>query len=257
MGDSNSRDAAYWAEPVSRLEASRLPEGVAAYNVEGRQVAGPLQGFGQMWQKTYRVRLSGAQVAPAEVVRVWRENFGSFWPEGNRFYGSATGIAPGEVAVLNLSGPEGVGRISTGVMVIYVDEESFSFMTPEGHPLAGIITFSAYEHEAATVVQVQCILRASDPIYELGMRLGVGHRSEDRFWRHTIRAVAAHFGVTGHVQEQVACLDPRVQWSEAKNIWKNAGVRTTLYLAASPLRWARDLFKRGGRRRGRAENNAE
>ena len=33
-------------------------------NVEGRQVVGPLQGFGQMWQKTYTIRLSGASVSP-------------------------------------------------------------------------------------------------------------------------------------------------------------------------------------------------
>ena len=28
-------------------------------------------------------------------------------------------------------------------MVIYADDESFSFMTPQGHMFAGMITFSA------------------------------------------------------------------------------------------------------------------
>jgi hypothetical protein len=28
-----------------------------------------------------------------------------------------------------------------------------------------------------------------------------------------------------------------VQWSEAKNIWENAGIRTGLYVITLPLRW--------------------
>jgi len=43
--------------------------------------------------------------------------------------------------------PGGKGLVSTGVLVIYEDEESFSFMTPEGHIFAGMITFSSYEDE--------------------------------------------------------------------------------------------------------------
>ena len=49
------------------------------------------------------------------------------------------------MAVLNLAGPGGVTApgglpvISTGVMVIYADDVSFTFMTPEGHPMAELI----------------------------------------------------------------------------------------------------------------------
>ena len=35
-----------------------MPEGAANVNVQGRREVGALQGFGQLWQKTYRVRLS-------------------------------------------------------------------------------------------------------------------------------------------------------------------------------------------------------
>jgi hypothetical protein len=41
-------------------------------------------------------------------------------------------------------------RLSTGVMVIYADDKSFTFMTPEGHMFAGWITFSAMEQDGAT-----------------------------------------------------------------------------------------------------------
>ena len=55
--------------------------------------------------------------------------------------------------------------LSTGVRVIYADEESFSFMTPAGHMFAGIITFSAYDDAGDTVIQIQALIRASDPLF--------------------------------------------------------------------------------------------
>jgi hypothetical protein len=73
-----------WATPVSRLKVAGVPTDAINLNVEGRQVVGPLQGFGQLWQKTYKVRLSGTEVSPAEVIRIWKQNFPEFWPKGNR-----------------------------------------------------------------------------------------------------------------------------------------------------------------------------
>lgn len=242
--------AAAWATPVHHLEVKDLPKDAVNLNVAGRHLTGPLHGFGQLWQKTYRVRLSGSQVSPEQVIRVWKDKFPSFWPKGNRFYSAVGGIAPGEVAVLNLAGPGGVtapgGRplISTGVMVIYADEESFSFMTPEGHMFAGMITFSAFEEENETVAQAQALVRANDPIYELSFRLGFGHSAEDHFWAQTLENLAAHFGVEGIAQQAVVCVDPKVQWSEAKNIWHNAAVRTSFYIMLTPLRWVRGVFTR-------------
>ncbi len=233
--ESKRSDAAYWAEPVSRLEVAGVPAGAINLNVDGRQIAGPLQGFGQLWQKTYRIRLAGAQVTPQEVIQTWKANFGKFWPKGNKSYGSLTGIAPGDVAVLNLAGPGGM-PLSTGIIVIYADDESFSFMDPEGHMFAAMITFSAFEDEGVTVAQVQPLIRANDPFYELGMRLGVIPRFEDRNWHATLTNLAAHFGVKGVVQQQNALLDSGMQWNHAKNIWHNAAIRTALYTFAAPVR---------------------
>ncbi len=82
--------------------------------------------------------------------------------------------------LLNLAMP-GKMTLSTGVLVIYADDESFAFMTPEGHQFAAWITFSSYRDDPAPVIQVQALMRASDPLYELSMPI-VGHRMEDRFW---------------------------------------------------------------------------
>jgi hypothetical protein len=236
--DEQPRDAAYWAEPVSKLKVGRMPTGALNLNVEGRQVVGPLQGFGQMWQKIFKVRLVGAAIKPTEVITSWKEHFSSFWPKGYHFIAPLTGIAPGEIALINAVLPGGLPLpVSTGMLVIYVDEECFTLMTPQGHPVAAWITFSVYEEGGCTVAQVEQLLRTDDPIYEAGFRL-LGAKGEDKFWQDTLAALAAHFGVADEpVQVYKTCIDPKVQWSEAKNVWQNAVIRTVFYKMISPVLW--------------------
>jgi Domain of unknown function (DUF1990) len=156
--EKQPRDAAYWAKWVEKLEVSEVPEGAANVNVQGRREVGALQGFGKLWQKTYRVRLTGAEVTPEEVVQVWKEHFPEFQPPNSRFYPSMAGVAPGEVLFITAS--VGGMPVYTGVRVIYADEESFTVMTPEGHPESGWNTFSAYQDEdGTTVAQIQSLAR--------------------------------------------------------------------------------------------------
>jgi hypothetical protein len=232
------RDAAYWASYAETLKVAGVAEGATNINVDGRRAVGPLQGFGKMWQKTYRVPLRGTGVAPAEVVKVWKENFPSFWPKGNKFYAPLAGINPGEVALLDIGMPGGV-RLSTGVMVLYADEESFSLMTPQGHMFSGWITFSSYQDDdGTTIAQAQVLMRANDPLYELGLRLG-GHKMEDEAWQTTLKNLAAHFGVREPVETDAVCVDPKLQWSQYRNVWHNAGIRSAIYTMTAPFRWRR------------------
>ena len=69
------RDADHWARYVETLQVTGQREGAGTRNVEGRRPVSPLQGFGKMWQKTFKVRLDGADVSPPEVVETWRERF--------------------------------------------------------------------------------------------------------------------------------------------------------------------------------------
>jgi hypothetical protein len=230
-----------WATPVERLSVPDLPKEAINLNVQGRRPMGPMKGFGPLWLRTYQIGLTGTAATPAQVIRVWKEQFASFWPPGSRFYGADRPIEAGDVGVLNLAGPAGT-TIATGVFVAYADEESFCFLSVEGHMFGGMITFGAYEEVGVTVAQVQAMLRSGDPVYEVGQRFGFAVEAEDRFWQGTLTNLAAHFGVKDElVHQQAVLLDPTIQWSRATNIWYNAAIRTTLYL---PIRWVRSLFAR-------------
>ncbi len=241
MSDQSTSDTnqnAGWAKPVDKLKSPGVPSGAINLNVDGRRLSGLSAGFGQMWQKTYKIRLSGASASPQEVISTWKANFPKYWPKGNDLYVPLRGIQPGEVGVINLTAPGGL-KLSTGIMVIYADDTSFSFMTPQGHMFAGMITFSSFEEDGSTVAQVQVLIRANDPIYEISFRLGFGHQAEDVFWQGTLSNLAQSFGVQGHVIQQNVLVDPRVQWKEASNIWQNAGIRSALYM---PVALVRRLF---------------
>ncbi len=230
------RDAPNWAQRVAALKVGQVPAGAVNLNVQGRRLIGALQGFGPLWQKTYRLVIHGTDVAPTDVVRVWKERFPDFHPPESRFYPSLAGVQPGEVLLINaqVSGMP----VYTGVMVMYSDDECFTVMTAEGLPEAGWNTFSAYEEDGCTVAQVQSMARANDPVYELGFRL-MGSKAQEKIWMHVLQSLAAHFGVQGQVELQKICVDPKLQWRQAKNIWHNAAIRSMLYTAATPLRWAR------------------
>jgi hypothetical protein len=183
-------------------------------------------------------------VTPTDLVATWKQRFPDFWPEGNRFYAPLTGIEPGEVALIGMTLP-GRMKLSTGVMVLYADEESFTLMTPQGHMFAGWITFSATERDGGTVAQAQVLMRASDPIFELGLALG-GHRQEDRFWNATLAALAAHVGAPdAEVATQVVCVDKRRQWGRWTSVWHSSAIRSTIYTVGAPVRALRGHGRRG------------
>jgi len=226
-------DAAHWARHVETL---KVPEGLLSPNVEGRRPVGPLQGFGKMWQKTFKVRLKGTSASPAEVVETWRERFPEVSGFGEGFRVPLGGLVPGAVALL--------GGGLTGVMVLYSDDESFTYMTPEGHPFSGWITFSASgDEDGTTVAQAQLLIRANDPLYELMMPLGL-NRVENKQWQRTLRNLAAHFGAKGEVETRVLCVDPKRLWRHCDNIRYNVLIRSALRAVTAPLR---KIFKRAGR----------
>jgi hypothetical protein len=218
-----SRDASNWAKPVDRLSAQGVA-GAKVDSVSGKRVSGPLQGFGQLWQKTFTVRLTDTSLTPQQLIAAWKDEFPTFWPKSATFYAPLAGIAPGEVALLDIAPvPGSPVKLSTGVMVIYADDESFTFMTPEGHTLSAWITFSAHRDGDVTVAQAQALERPSDPLDELAYVLG-GNRINDRFWHETLTNLARHVGVAEPtVETVVVCIDKRRQWRYARTARRTLG----------------------------------
>ena len=70
-----------WAKPIDKLKVGETPREAINLNVEGRRLAGLTHGFGQLWQKTYKVRLSGISIAPQAVIQSWKAKFPVFWPD--------------------------------------------------------------------------------------------------------------------------------------------------------------------------------
>ncbi|MBI5301884.1 MAG: hypothetical protein HY868_07090 [Chloroflexi bacterium] len=231
-----------WAKPVHHLHPENVPPGVTTVNVDGRHVSGALQGFGQMWQATYRVRLSGVQVTPAQVIADWKINFAKFQPPGNRVYPPLDGVKPGEMVYFDLNmfqapAMKQLTPMKSGVMILYADDEQFTVMTPEGFPISGWNTFSASVEEDVTVAQVQGLYRATDPIYEMGMRFFGGAHEQESTWMHVLTQLATRWGVNGQVNMTKTCVDPKMQWQYVKNTWQNAMFRTLLYNVGAPVRW--------------------
>ena len=231
------RDISYWAKPVSQLTISPRPPEAINLNVKGRRVVGPVDGFGQLWQKTYRLRVEKKNITPEDVINALKSNFPSFQPSYNHFYPSPAGIQPGEVVLIDSSTP--VGPVSTGVMVLYADDTSFTFITPQGHPESGWVTFNACEEDGAVTVQIIGLARANDPVYEVAFRT-VGSKMQTGIWTHVLTSLAEHLGVPAEVNVDIRCVDTRMQWSQAGNVWYNAQIRTMLYM---PFRWLGGLVR--------------
>jgi len=237
---AESLDKANWAKPVSKLKVPEMPAEAVNLNVDGLRAVGPIEGFGQMWQKMYRQHLTNSHIPPADVIKFLKENFPKLQPPENHFYPSAAGIQPGEIILINASTPG--GPIHTGVMVLYADEESFTFITPQGHPESGWVSFSSFEEEGATVVQILGLARANDPIYEIGFRL-VGSKVQERIWRYVLSSTATYMSAKPDVELRKICPDKGLQWSGVKNIWYNAQIRSSMYTLLAPIRWIRKLAR--------------
>lgn len=233
MSTQNPRDAENWAKPVQQLNADFTPTGALNLNVHGRQTLSPLQGFGQLWQKTYRITLNRTTLTSQHVIQEWKDHFPEFQPPENRFFPLVSGVKPGEVVLINAMTPG--GPVSTGVMVMYSDDESFTLMTPQGHPESGWITFSASAHNNKIVAQIQSLARANDPIYEIAFRL-IGARIQENIWRHVLTSLAQHFGESAQVEVEKTCVDPRLQWSQIGNLRHNAQMHTLIYTITSIIR---------------------
>jgi pyruvate/2-oxoglutarate dehydrogenase complex dihydrolipoamide dehydrogenase (E3) component/anti-anti-sigma regulatory factor len=232
-------NARHWAKPVARLKVSQRPREARGLNVTGRGVKTAVNGFGRLWQTIFRLHISDPAIKPEQAIAALKQNFPGFQPSYNRFFPSSAGIRPGEIVLFDSLTP--AGPISTGVMILYADERSFTFIAPQGHPECGTVSFSAYEADGQTVAQILGLARAGDPFYEGGFR-AIGSRLQSRVWTHVLASLAAYLGVPTIIRTEATCIDPHTQWSQIGNVWYNAQIRT---LMREPFWWLTAPMRRG------------
>ena len=173
-------------------------------------------------------------------IATWKERFPTFWPKGARFYAPLAGIAPGEVALLDIPpGPglagqaldRGHGHLR-GRRVVHVHD-------PRGPYAVGVDHLLRPSRPAtgATVAQAQALERTSDPFDELAYMLG-GNRMNDRFWRHDAREPRPPRGrarTRGRDPDRVR--RPESAVAPGRNVRNSATLRTARHTITAPVRW--------------------
>ncbi|MGC8907118.1 MAG: FAD-dependent oxidoreductase [Desulfomonilaceae bacterium] len=230
-------NAACWAKPVDALSVPEMPLEARNLNVNGLRAVGPVNGFGPLWQKTFQLFIQDSSVAPEEAIARLKKNFPRYQPSFNHFYPSEKGIEAGEIVLIDSTTPG--GPVSTGVMVMYSDERSFTFNTPQGHPECGFVSFSASEMDDGVLVLIIGLARASDPLYEAAFRIA-GSKIQTRIWKHVLTSLALDLGFPPEITMTQECIDTRLRWSEFGNTYYNAQLRT---LINEPKRWFRSRKK--------------
>lgn len=230
-----------WSPPIGRLARPRTTQPEGGPNIEGRRSLGPAAGFGQLWEKRFHVLLP-LDVTPEALLADWRAHFHELWPEGNALYRPFTGLRPGEVAAIDVAVPGG-SKLSTGVVVLHSGPDSFTLQTVQGHMFCGWITFSTSGSPGNLRAEVFIVMRASDPLYEAGLKLG-GQSRENWFWSHVLRSLAKRYGQHAEVVATIRLADRHRNWRAAGNVWYNAAIRTALLRA---WRFLRSLPARASR----------
>lgn len=205
-------------------DCSNLPVDIQRM-VNHLKLQSPVEGFGGLVMRTYRVRLTGSQLSPQQIFAEWKAGFERFWPRGNHFLLCGELIETGTLGIILLTMPMGV-RVVTGARVIYDDQTSFTLSTLQGHMFAGWITFSVDLEEGTPVIQVQALIRPGDPLYHLVFLLGIGPAAEDRFWHAALENFACYLGHDPSVEQVNRTIDRDIQWHHFGNIWYNAGIRS-------------------------------
>ncbi len=212
-----------WAPYIDKIEVTEKPEGALAKNMDNRRVRSQLEGFGKLWQKTFWLMIDKPGLTPKDIITIFMKNFVVFQVPENFFYPTSKGLTPGALVFIDSVTPGGI--VSTGIYVIYADETSFTYITPHGHPEAGWITFSAKEQDGKIRMQIQGIVRASDPFYELAYAIA-GQAFQEKIWLNVLTSLAKKLEIEDN--GQMVKYKPADNWqlSKAGNIWYNAQLRS-------------------------------
>ncbi len=211
-----------WAPYIERIKVTERPEGALIRNMDNRRLQPQIKGFGKMWQKTFWLTIDKPEFTPKDIILKLMQNFVVFQIPENFFYPTSKGLSPGALVFIDSKTPGGI--VSTGIYVLYVEDTSFTYITPQGHPEAGWITFSAKEEDGKIRLQIQGLVRASDPFYEIAYAIA-GQAFQEKIWLNVLTQMAKHLEIEDNGQMVKYKPAGNWQWGKAGNIWYNAQLR--------------------------------
>ena len=191
--------------------------------------SGPSRASGSCGRRPTGCALDGVESTPRRWSRPGGANFPAYWPKGNDFYPSLTGVEPGEVALIKLGGPAGMksqdGRDGALLRrrVLHADDAARATCSPAGS-------------------RSRRTTRRRDSRPDAGADARAGSARRDRPDDGRPRQGEQVLGAdTGEPRAQPrrsrrrgarrwCCVDRKRQWSRAANVRHSVAIRSTLHM---------------------------
>ena len=167
-------------EGLHASTSPRCPRARSTSTSRASGCASPIQGFGKMWQKTYQVRLPRRERLADRADRDLEAALPRVLARGQPLLRPADRhrARRGGAAQHDPAGQDEALDRRDGALrrrgVVHADDAAGAHVRRLDH-------VQRTERDGETVAQAQVLMRASDPIFEMGLTLG-GHKQEDRFW---------------------------------------------------------------------------
>ena len=225
----------------SRSTGCRAPASSAPRTTPSRASGCPARSRGSASSGRSRSR-SGSKASTRLPRRSSRRGRRTSPSSGRRGSGSTRrcrASSPARSALLEIQPMPGAPvRLSTGVIVLYADDESFTFMTPEGHTLSAWITFSARSRWRCGRRRRR---RRSSGRPTRSTRSPTCSAATARTTSSGRRRCATSRIMVGVpepvVDVQVACIDGNRQWRYWRNVRNSATIRSARRTVTAPIRW--------------------
>lgn len=190
------------ATEILGIEPKPLDEGLRLL-ADALKETLPEDGFGALEHKVFFADIRGSRYTPVSLMTLFRERVNEFMPiEFVAEPGAPDRIEKG--ATLTGSLPL---RGNFQVRVEVADPQHVVFATIEGHPLAGIVEFTASEQDGALRFAIDTWTRASNFLDWIAVRT-VGAPAQDANWRAVVqRIIDASGGTSDGVQQEKERLD--------------------------------------------------
>jgi uncharacterized protein YbjT (DUF2867 family) len=143
----------------------------------------PEDGVGDMERKTFWAEIVGSPYDAPTLLREVKARLAELMPLETQAESDPADVRAG--ATLTMAIP---GRGHIQVRVVDESDRHFTFMTVEGHPLAGTVTFRGEEFGRTVRFAIEINARAANFLDWLAMRT-VGRAAQSANWREVVRRV--------------------------------------------------------------------